>query len=551
MSVVFASTPKLKRSVVDREAVAIAEYEAMLARVLGPQWKDPRWRLRNLYWITDEDGNKIRFVPNEEQEEFLDNLWYRNLILKARQLGFSTLIAIMELDQALFNATYKGVIIADTIGNAGGLFAKVEFAYDNLPIELRQAVPVKSRTGKSSIEFDHHRGGNPAPSSVTVSVSARSGTVQLLHVSELGAVSRKHPARAAEIVSGGFPTVPKAGVIVVESTAEGAAGEFYDLVKPALDRMLAGTPETQLDWRLHFFPWWKKRAYRLSDSDTALVHVSDVMLRYFRDLEQRYGVKTDAAQRAWYIKTQETQKKKMKREFPSTPKEAFEAVLEGAIFGDEMLTLRELGRITRVPLDPTYPVNTFWDLGSANTFVWCHQRVGNADRFVRTFGGRKQPGRGIGKWWRELEQWRLDSAPDGKPFVWGRHILPHDGDAEVQGDENETRRDLLEKAGARNITVLPRIANLDDGIEQLRMALTGNVWIDTSECEEGIVALDNYQHEWDDIRGMWKDNALHNWASHPCDAIRQWAQAQALGVIERSSLLPSITKIKGRVRRAF
>ncbi|MGF1973957.1 hypothetical protein ACQUI1_15110, partial [Staphylococcus aureus] len=54
---------------------------------------------------------ELPFKPNDAQKKFLNRLWYRNIILKARQLGFTTLICILWLDHALFNANqHCGVI---------------------------------------------------------------------------------------------------------------------------------------------------------------------------------------------------------------------------------------------------------------------------------------------------------------------------------------------------------------------------------------------------------------------------------------------------------
>ncbi len=50
------------------------------------------------------DTFELPFKPNHAQIKFLDRLWYRNIILKARQLGFTTLICVLWLDHALFNA---------------------------------------------------------------------------------------------------------------------------------------------------------------------------------------------------------------------------------------------------------------------------------------------------------------------------------------------------------------------------------------------------------------------------------------------------------------
>lgn len=287
---------------------ATLDEQAALAATLDPEkWGDLEWRLTNLYWIVDEHGKAVRFDPNEEQLDFVRNLHTRNLILKARQLGFSTLLQLLELDQAIFNANHNGVVIADTLPNAGKLFAKVEFAYGKLPEALRQALPIKSQASKTGLEFEHG-------STYYVSTSSRGGTVQFLHVSELGKIARKYPERAAEIVSGAFESVPQDGVIVVESTAEGAAGEFFDLCDVAMKRQAENAPETPLDWRLHFYPWFKKAAYRLNPGD---VIVGEKDHKYFDKLQAELGVTIDPAQRAWYVKKRETLGRLMKREYPS------------------------------------------------------------------------------------------------------------------------------------------------------------------------------------------------------------------------------------------
>ena len=45
---------------------------------------DPYWRLNNLYQIRDQNGKKIRFQMNWAQEQLYKELWYLNVILKAR-----------------------------------------------------------------------------------------------------------------------------------------------------------------------------------------------------------------------------------------------------------------------------------------------------------------------------------------------------------------------------------------------------------------------------------------------------------------------------------
>ena len=79
---------------------------------------DWRWRLTNLYWIVDEYGKKVKFQPNAEQLDLLQNLHAWNLVLKARQLGFTTLIDILGLDQTIFTPNYSAAIIAHGLREA-------------------------------------------------------------------------------------------------------------------------------------------------------------------------------------------------------------------------------------------------------------------------------------------------------------------------------------------------------------------------------------------------------------------------------------------------
>jgi hypothetical protein len=55
------------------------------------QFADPRWRLSNHYTIRDKAGRSVPFRPNGAQLAPFDNLHSANIILKARQLGFTTL----------------------------------------------------------------------------------------------------------------------------------------------------------------------------------------------------------------------------------------------------------------------------------------------------------------------------------------------------------------------------------------------------------------------------------------------------------------------------
>ena len=227
---------------------AIAQLAANLA--------DPMWRISNLYKIIikgdqGEDDLVIQFKPNRAQRRFIRRLWHRNIILKARQLGFTTLVAIVWLDHALFNANVRCGIIAQDREAAEAIFRdKVKFAYENLPAPLKEAMPLK-RDSATELLFAHNN------SSIRVATSMRSGTIHRLHVSEFGKICAKFPQKAEEVVTGSFQAVPLSGIIVVESTAEGTDGEFYKMCQRAQALVTGAEILTRSQYRFHFYAWWQ------------------------------------------------------------------------------------------------------------------------------------------------------------------------------------------------------------------------------------------------------------------------------------------------------
>ncbi len=480
------------------------------------QWSDWKWRLSNIYYIVTDEGKKVKFNPNPEQLDLIGNLWYLNIILKARQLGFTTLIDILGLDQTIFNNNYSTGIIAHSIDDMRKIFRnKVKFPYDNLPEALRNARPLETDTANELVF------GNG--SSIAVSTSMRSGTLQFLHVSEFGKICRKYPEKAREIVTGSFNTVKAGQFILIESTAEGRGGYFYTYCKRSqalAEEIEAGTKKlTELDFRFHFYPWWNKPSYQL---DPEAVVITDHYKKYFMDLEVDHDITLTPGQRAWYVKKAEMLKmdegkidEDMKREFPSYPEEAFEVAVMGAYYREQMAYLRKNGRIRNVPHLVSMPVNTFWDLGrnDANA-IWFHQFIAGEHRF---FHYMENSGEDLAYYYRYMQN-------DMKGCIWGKHYLPHDAENKNL-ERNESRVDRLIELGipSAKIVVVPKIDNIHTGIELTRRALLG-VWIDDEWGAGGINALDNYQAEFDEKLGTYKLTPLHNWASNGADAFRQFAQ---------------------------
>src|SRR6476661_1525646 len=107
------------------------------------QMGNRRWRLNNLYSCATKDGRLIPFRPNWAQEALLDELHECNLILKARQLGFTTFIQLFMLDACLFNSNVRAGTIAHRLDDARVIFRdKVKFPYEMLPEQLKTARPI-------------------------------------------------------------------------------------------------------------------------------------------------------------------------------------------------------------------------------------------------------------------------------------------------------------------------------------------------------------------------------------------------------------------------
>lgn len=463
-----------------------------------------RWRINNLYRITDEKGIEIPFRMNEEQERFYREMWYFNCILKARQLGFSTFIQIFGLDMCLFNSNVEFGIIAQSIDDAKAIFRnKIKFAYDKLPDWLKEE-RTASIDSANEIRFNNNSG-------IRVGTSLRGGTLQILHVSEYGKIAAKYPEKAKEIKTGAFNTVHAGQFIMVESTAEGAGGEFYDLCRRAENLQREGKDLSPLDPRFHFYPWWQKKSYRLPNAG----NIVDLGLqKYFSALESK-GIVLDDEQKAWYAAKAATMGDDMKKEFPSTPGEPFEVAVRGAYYAKEMARVRKEGRICRIPIETSVPVNTFWDLGrNDNNAIWFHQAIGKENRFV---GFYQNSGESLAHYVKHMKEWLPDDC------VWGIHHLPHDASVtDLSRTDNKTREQVLNELGLRSTKIVPRIPDLNTGIELTREAFA-SAWFD-ERLSEGIACLDNYQKDWNEQMAVWRDYPKKSEYNHGADAFRMYAQ---------------------------
>ena len=511
------SSAALKRSVAPEVAPPLDEATLMRCMV------DWTWRITagHIYKIkakvANDDGDtaglEIPFTPNVAQRMLLDDLHNRNVILKARQMGFSTLIEVMALDHALFNADQNVVVIAQSTDAAEELFRdKIKYAYDRLPKAMKDLMPLKKET-QSQLVFAHN------DSSIRVTTSARGGTVHFLHVSEMGKIAAKFPDKAREITTGSLQAVPATGLAFIESTAEGQDGAFYEIARRAEAKRLQLKRLTPADYHFHFFAWWMDPGYTM---DPTGVIITLKQHDYFDEVEDKMGCVISLGQRAWYVTKQGEdfahEPDLMWREYPSTPDECWKSGTEGKYLARIIQRMRADGRIGNFPIVQRLPANTFWDLGGSDDNVcWVHQRVESWDRWVDY---REESGTGL----LPFILW-LDTL--GVSF--DTHYLPHDASHVINGVEQPTS--IISQCRALRPSwtwrIVPRVANIQHGIDLLR-ADTSTWQMHEATCKPGIAHLENYSREFNTRLQTWTNAPRHDEHSHAADAIRQKAQGYSV-----------------------
>lgn len=500
------------------------------------------YRLSTLYLIVDERSNKVvRFKPNPIQRLFLRTFWYLTFVLKARQHGMSTLMAIMQLDACLFSNNYRAAIVDRTDAEAKKKLAKMRFAYDHLGEDdngnpfpagqfLQQQIKLVAPTNDHAMTFSNG-------SNVIAATTHRGSTANFLWISEFGYIASEDPSRAGEIVSGSINTVHPGNLVFLETTHEGGRyGLSYELIRAAQANK---EPLTQMQMRLLFFGWWQNPEYSLDVPHGTVLRISDQNARYFQHLERETGVKLTDAQKNWYVQKAAFPGVDMARQYPGTVEEALSAQTEGAIYGDIIAILRAKNRIKNIVPDGHNPLFAFWDLGMSDfTSVWLLQFVGQD---VIALDYHTATGYTPAQHAAKMLMWEREYRPISM------HFMPHD--ANNRGIEGKTYVNLMNMAGITNIKVVPRTPDIWVGINALRGYLP-SFFFNAGRCERefkqegvrailpsGLAALEGYRKKLEASGGTLKEQPIHDESSHGADALRTYAEARQRGMLNNIQAL--------------
>jgi len=400
------------------------------------------------------------------------------------------------------------LLIAHNLEAGESIFnKKINFAWEQFHPTLKALYEVDTKTTKT-LRFSF---GDKGFSSLAVDTSGRSGTYHRVHITEFADLCKKYPKKVVDIIEGTIPAVPTSGRIDVESTSQGASGEFYEMFMNAWEK---GEPKSNVEWKAHFYNWtWDDEEMGKIEK---IIPFSEMdQSEKFEAYAQRHNL-TPLQITYYYLKWQSLNRKwnSLKREYPTTPAEAFEAVAEGTWYGELIGAMEETGRIGHVPFDRALKVHTVWDLGvGKNCVVGFYQRDTELNQM-------RKIDYMVGEGSEALPE--MIEKVLKKPYVYGRHFGPHDLEATDIGT-GQTRMKTAKDLGMK-FSVVDDLS-LQDGINSATLALD-RLLVDKENCKQWIKSMKAYSREWDEKRGMYRDEPYHNWASHGADEWRYAAIAE-------------------------
>lgn len=219
--------------------------------------------------IRTKEGDIKNFIPNQPQKKLRDTIEklrkegkpVRIIILKARQMGFSTYTEADCFHQTVTHRNFNSTIIAHEEQASQNLYNMFKRYYDNLPDVL---TPMRKRINAKELLFenptmdDFAKRKDPGLQSCVKVATAkntatgRSQTINYLHASEVAFWDNPK-----ETFTGLLQCVPRTAnsTIIMESTANGVGDYFYDMWQHAVNK--------ENDFVPLFFAWFEMDEYKI------------------------------------------------------------------------------------------------------------------------------------------------------------------------------------------------------------------------------------------------------------------------------------------------
>lgn len=326
----------------------------------------PIWRgIEKLLWVKDQDTDefvkfKLRFAQKmlyrELLRQSLENRPMRQDVLKARQLGFSTLIAGIVFLVAAFRKNTRCIIMADIEEHASNIFEIYQNFYLNLDRSLpnyeeirafEEDNPNQIHPASLKPEISRKRGGKRLDwkngSSIQVIVvgenAGRSGSYTIVHSSETAfqAYLKKTNRSLFKTVSIKNPS----SMIFIETTANG----FNDY-----KRMWDEHVSQNGVFNALFVPWYKNPDYKYPLQNNKLPRLEPWIYRKWKSHPE---ITDEQIMWYWMRYSEDLDEEGMLQEYPWDASDAF--ISSGkSIFDQKSLSER---------LDYLTTIEQYWTTG--------------------------------------------------------------------------------------------------------------------------------------------------------------------------------------------
>ena len=265
--------------------------------------------------IRNKNSKIVPFILNEPQKKLYEEIKkqkklkkpVRIIILKARQMGFSTLTEAILFKETATKHNVTSGIIAHEARATNNLFNMSKLYYDNLPEAIKPKI-VNRNAQEIIFNTKDNKGLNSRITCMTASESAgRSGTYNFLHLSEYAfwEVDKKE---AYISLMQAVPNNPES-MVVIESTANGFE-DFKELWDKAVNN--------ESDFIPIFIGWNELEEYQMPYTGFELDDEEKRIKAIFNLTNEQLEW------RRWCIRNNcGGDIKKFKQEYPISPEEAF------------------------------------------------------------------------------------------------------------------------------------------------------------------------------------------------------------------------------------
>lgn len=295
--------------------------------------KSPALWLKNFIKIVNNEGDLVPFVINDEQKNFIDNMDKYNIILKARQIGFTTMSIGLMLYYASTMPNSNYLMLSYDTDSVQNIFNRLKMMYESMPDKYK--VPQR-RMNKMELLLTN--GSRIAVKVAGNKELGRSFTCQLIHCSELAFWSEEQQEKGLLALEQSLAKNDTSRIII-ESTANGIGNNYYNLFNSAY--------KGNSKYKAFFYNWFTNKTQFKSDYKIAekwyrsCMHGERLAEKDLSPIEKElFNKGASLLQLMWrQWKLQDCKEEEFNQEFPSTPENAFITTNTG-VFDADVITSR-------------------------------------------------------------------------------------------------------------------------------------------------------------------------------------------------------------------